>query len=193
MGKGGKSKVDTADAIEARRIAVEEFNDRMRFGAPAEQFYMQQVDRIRTPAQYERAAGLASAAMNPELEAARTQLDTGLMQRGIAPTSGAFSPAISKGLARSRALGTAESQDAQTTRYFAGQQNIAGIGRGQAGQGMQGLGQLAEVSGRRAATEAKSAYETASAQRGLAGTLTGVGAGLYANYQFPQKTGGGFG
>ena len=75
MGKGGSKKVDTADAIEARRIAIEEFNDRMRFGAPAEQFYMQQVDRMRTPGQYQRAAGLASAAMQPELEAARTQLD----------------------------------------------------------------------------------------------------------------------
>jgi hypothetical protein len=194
MGKGGGKKVDTADSIEARRIAIEEFNDRMRFGAPAEQFYMGQVDRMRTPGQYQRAAGLASAAMQPELEAARTQLDMQNIGRGVAPSSGAFSPAITAGLARSRALGLAESQDAQTSRYFGGASNIVGIGRGQAGQGLQGLGQLAEVSGRRATTEARSAYDTASAQRGLAGTLAGVGAGMYANYKFPQQqTGGGFG
>ena len=193
MSFGGSGKADTADSIEARRIAIEEFNDRMRFGAPAEKFYMGEVDRMRTPGQYQRAAGVTSAAMQPELEAARTQFDAQNISRGIAPGAGAFSPAITAGFARSRALGLAESQDAQTSRYFGGAANIVGIGRGVAGQGVQGFGQLAEVSGRRAATEAKSAFETASAQRGLAGTLTGVGAGLYANYKFPQKTGGGFG
>lgn len=195
MSKGGKKPADTADAVEAKRIAIEEWNDRMRFGAPAEQFFMEQVDRMRTPAEYQRAAGLAGAAMQPEIEAARAKGTEEAISRGLAPGSGGFgSPALAKGLARSKALGLAESQDAQTTRYFAGQQTVTGIGRGQAGQGLQGLGQLAEVSGRRAATEARSAYESSAAMRNLAGTVSGVGAGFYANYTNPKSgSTGGFG
>ena len=194
MSKGGKGKVDTADAIEAKRIAIEEWNDRMQFGAPAEKFFMEQVDRMRTPAEYQRAAGLAGAAMQPELEAARAKAQEEAISRGVAPGSGGFgSPALTKGLARSKALGLAESQDAQTTRYFAGQQTVTGIGRGQAGQGLQGLGQLAEVSGRRAASEAASAYESSAAMRNLAGTISGAGAGFYANYKWPGPTPSGYG
>lgn len=194
MSKGGSRKVDTADAIEAKRIAIEEWNDRMQFGAPAEQFFMEQVDRMRTPGEYQRAAGLAGAAMQPELEAARAKAREDVISRGVAPGSGAFeSPALTKGLARSKALGLAESQDAQTTRYFAGQQTVTGIGRGQAGQGLQGLGQLAEISGRRAASEAASAYESSAAMRNLAGTVSGAGAGFYANYKWPGPTPSGYG
>jgi len=195
MGKGGKGKIDTADAIEAKRIAIEEWNDRMQFGAPAEKFFMEQVDRMRTPAEYQRAAGLASSAIQPEIEAARAKAEQESISRGMAPGSGAFgSPALTKGLARSKALGLAESQDAQTTRYFAGQQTVTGIGRGQAGQGLQGLGQLADISGRRAAAEARSAYESSAAMRNLAGTVSGVGAGFYANYAYPKSNpSGGFG
>lgn len=194
MSKGGSRKVDTADAIEAKRIAIQEWNDRMQFGAPAEQFFMEQVDRMRTPGEYQRAAGLAGAAMQPELEAARAKAREDVISRGVAPGSGAFeSPALTKGLARSKALGLAESQDAQTTRYFAGQQTVTGIGRGQAGQGLQGLGQLAEVSGRRAASEAASAYESSAAMRNLAGTISGAGAGFYANYKWPSTPPSGYG
>lgn len=191
---GSKGKVDTADSIEARRIAIEEFNDRMRFGAPAEKLFMEQVDRMRTPGQYERAAGLASSAMQPELAAAQQQRMTDVIQRGIAPTSGAFtSPALEKGLARSRALGTAESQDTQTNRYFTGQQNVVGIGRGVATTAIKGFGDLADISGRRAVGEAQAAYEKSAATGNLAGGLAGVGAGLYANYNLPSLSGRGVG
>lgn len=191
---GGKGKVDTADSIESRRIMAEEFNDRMRLGAPAEKLFMEQVDRMRTPGQYERAAGLTATTMQPEFAAAQRQQTSDVIQRGIAPTSGAFSsPALVKGLSRSRALGTAESQDAQTTRYFTGQQNVVGIGRGVATTAMKGLGDLADISGRRAVSESQAAYEKSSAMGGLAGGLAGVGAGLYANYNLPSLSGRGVG
>lgn len=194
MGKGGKGKVDTADDIEQKRIATEEWNDRMGMGAPAEKFFMEQADRMRTPAEYQRAAGLAGSAIQPEIEAARAKTEQEAIGRGIAPGSGAFgSPALTKGLARSKALGLAESQDAQTTRYFAGQQTVTGIGRGQGGQGLEGLGQLADISGRRAATEARSAYESSAAMRNLAGTVSGAGAGFYANYKWPAPQPQGYG
>lgn len=184
MSSGGGSTTikDTASQKALASIAAQRYNLYQQYYVPLENQYIADVYSMMTPESFKNVEGYITAMQQPQMQAARVGLDQQAFQRGIDPQSGQYqarAEQLSRGQARGMGLGTAEGLSGQVDRYYQGMQNIIAMGQGQAGQAMAGLGDVANLAQRRAASEAAAAFQRGQAGQSIIGTGLGFGAGLY--------------
>lgn len=186
MAKGGGGKVkDTADQKERASIGLAQearWEDKFK---PLED---ELIANVRNPEPERRMAlGDAASATTQQFGALKPKVEAGLTNSGAGLGSGRFNLAVSgMGIdeGTSRGAGAVNTNNAIDDNYYAGLNSLAQMGRGQQADAINGLSDLASMSGRQAANDAALAAGNRAAWQGAAGTAAGIGGyGLskYAN------------
>ena len=108
-----------------------------------------------------------------------------MVSGGLNPTSGAFKSNLSK-LDRAKSTTKADNmnqaQVGQQNRYVSGISNIVRMGQGQETEAVQGYGDLATNSARKASNDAGIALNNRRDNQQLAGAVVGAGTRYGLNY-----------
>lgn len=155
---------------------------------PVENQYMEQINAMNKPDQYELAGGMAQAEAMRQYQPMIDRGKANLMQAGAAPNSGAFTSNMA-GLRMSGATGASQAQmlaqAGQQDRYRAGLESVMGIGNGQSTLAQNSMTSLAQQSVDAAKQQAANNWAERSATvRGLGqvgGMLTNVGLNAVMN------------
>lgn len=151
----------------------EDYQDRF---IPIEHAFMDRVDDIRDerPLAVGRGAATATQAYDDAYDTVNNQN----MQRGAAPSSGAFMAGLdSVGMKEADTKGRMMvGADRETEeRYYAGKQQVVNLGRGQSTQASLGMRRSAGLDAATARSDARAASTVTNAKWGATGTLAGVG------------------
>jgi len=190
-GGGGSTEIkDTASQKKLAEIAARRFNLYQQYYVPLENQFIADVYNMMDPSAFQSVEGYVTAAQQPQMQAARVNLERGAFAQGMDPTSGQYQARagqMQQAQARGMGLGTAEALSGQVDRYYQGMQNIIAMGQGQAGQAMAGLSEVGELGQKRAIAEAQKSFQRSQAGQTIIGQGLGFGAGLYMS----GKSGGG--
>lgn len=125
-----------------------------------------------------QAAGVAVADNAIRFGEAGIGVEAALASSGGSPGSSKFkvgTAGMSDDQATSRGLGMAGADAQIDDAYLQGLTQIAAMGQGQAGRAIQGMGDVAAISGRQAATDAEISAQRRAGKYALAGQLAGAG------------------
>jgi len=184
MAKGGDNDVrETADEKERARIAglqEERYTDKF---LPLERDLIADIKDSRPERQ--QALGTAAMENTRAFSAAKPKVEGSLTNAGVGLGSGRFNLAVTglgedEGVARG--LSMVSAKDAVEDQRTAGLQSMAELGRGQQADAIQGLGEVANMSRRQAASDATISVQNRAAWGEAAGGLAAVAAG-----QFKEK------
>lgn len=181
MGGGGDNKIEeTEEQRELQRIAMEQWNDYQINMIPLENEYIKDVFNLRSPAMMEKARAFTMSSMSPEFQQADADAMAVLNERGFDPSSQGYidkSKSLSEAQARGIGGGLARTNMEQQDRAYQGLENVMKMGSGQEGQALQGLSQVADLSGQYARERATKGFNTATGRRELVGSIAGMGVG----------------
>lgn len=136
-----------------------------------------------------QAQGMAANETEAKFSKARTGLETRLASTG-GLNSGRAKAAItglSEDQATSTGLGRTQADQQIDDAYTAGLGTVMQLGQGQKGTAIQSMGNIADMSGRRAANDASNALEDRMGNAQLIGNTIGAGFGLIGA---PKPSGG---
>ena len=179
MGGGGDNKIEETEEQKAlAEVSQKQWQDYLENYRPLENAYMDDVDRMNTSQQYNQVAGLAAVPVESEFSTAVADTSRAMVGAGINPNSGAFKSQMSK-LDRSKSSAKADSisqaQLGQQNRYVGGIQNIVRMGQGQSTQSVQGLSDVASMSGQKAYNDARISISNSQDNAQLGGAVIGAG------------------
>ena len=186
MGGGGDNKIEeTAEQREQADVAMMQWKDYLNKYRPFEDAFMEDVDRMNTGQQYNQVAGLAAVPVESQFSTAVRDTSRAMVSGGLNPTSGAFKSNLSK-LDRAKSTTKADNmnqaQVGQQNRYVSGISNIVRMGQGQETEAVQGFGDLASMSSRKAYNDANNALNNRRDNQQLAGAVVGAGTRYGLNY-----------
>lgn len=186
MGGGGDNKIEETPEQRAQAdVAMMQWKDYLSKYRPFEDAFMEDVDRMNTGQQYNQVAGLAAIPVESQFSAAVRDTSSAMVSRGINPTSGAFKSNLSK-LDRAKSTTKADNmnqaQVGQQNRYVGGISNIVRMGQGQETEAVQGYGDLATNSARKAGNDANNALNNRRDNQQIAGAVVGAGTRYGLNY-----------
>lgn len=186
MGGGGDNKIEETPEQRAQaEVAMMQWKDYLSKYRPFEDAFMEDVDRMNTGQQYNQAAGLAAVPVESEFSTAVRDTSRAMVSGGLNPTSGAFKSNLSK-LDRAKSTTKADNmnqaQVGQQNRYVSGISNIVRMGQGQETEAVQGYGDLATNSARKASNDAGIALNNRRDNQQLAGAVVGAGTRYGLNY-----------
>ena len=194
-GGGGPAQIkDTVAQKKLAELAAKRFNLYQKYFVPIENQYISDVFSLGDDSAFESVDSFINALQQPEYQATRKGIEAEAFARGMDPTSGQYTGAISNlstSSARSGALGAAEAMSGQVDRKYQGIQNVVQMGQGQSGQAIAGLGDVATLALERAKSEGKTAAADYLGRQQLIGTAAGTGVGLFMQGGgFTQTSGG---
>tara|TARA_Y100001963_G_scaffold160239_1_gene269428 strand:- start:15322 stop:15903 length:582 start_codon:yes stop_codon:yes gene_type:complete len=186
MGGGGDNKIEeTAEQRAQADVAMMQWKDYLNKYRPFEDAFMEDVDRMNTGQQYNQVAGLAAVPVESQFSTAVRDTSRAMVSGGLNPTSGAFRSNLSK-LDRAKSTTKADNmnqaQVGQQNRYVSGISNIVRMGQGQETEAVQGYGDLATNSARKAGNDANIALNNRRDNQQLAGAVVGAGTRYGLNY-----------
>jgi len=186
MGGGGDNKIEETPEQRAQAdVAMMQWKDYLSKYRPFEDAFMEDVDRMNTGQQYNQAAGLAAVPVESEFSTAVRDTSRAMVGGGLNPNSGAFKSNLSK-LDRAKSTTKADNmnqaQVGQQNRYVSGISNIVRMGQGQETEAVQGYGDLATNSARKASNDAGIALNNRRDNQQLAGAVVGAGTRYGLNY-----------
>jgi hypothetical protein len=186
MGGGGDNKIEETPEQRAQaEVAMMQWKDYLNKYRPFEDAFMEDVDRMNTGQQYNQAAGLAAVPVESEFSTAVRDTSRAMVGGGLNPNSGAFKSNLSK-LDRAKSTTKADNmnqaQVGQQNRYVSGISNIVRMGQGQETEAVQGFGDLASMSSRKAYNDANNALNNRRDNQQLAGAVVGAGTRYGLNY-----------
>lgn len=186
MGGGGDNKIEeTAEQRAQADVAMMQWKDYLNKYRPFEDAFMEDVDRMNTGQQYNQVAGLAAVPVESQFSTAVRDTSRAMVNGGLNPTSGAFKSNLSK-LDRAKSTTKADNmnqaQVGQQNRYVSGISNIVRMGQGQETEAVQGYGDLATNSARKASNDAGIALNNRRDNQQLAGAVVGAGTRYGLNY-----------
>lgn len=186
MGGGGDNKIEETPEQRAQaEVAMMQWKDYLNKYRPFEDAFMEDVDRMNTGQQYNQAAGLAAVPVESEFSTAVRDTSSAMVGGGLNPNSGAFKSNLSK-LDRAKSTTKADNmnqaQVGQQNRYVSGISNIVRMGQGQETEAVQGFGDLASMSSRKAYNDANNALNNRRDNQQLAGAVVGAGTRYGLNY-----------
>lgn len=177
-------------------LAAKRFADYRQRWLPLQRQLMSDVQEMGRADSTERveAAGKAAADTSIRFGEAKGKLESSMTSGGAGPGSGKFKMAqagLATDEATSKGLGMAAADSAIDDAYLQGLASIAAMGRGQSGQAVQGMGNVASMSGRQAAQDAEMALQGRMGRAQMYGQLAGAGlsAALAPGAQAPGFTG----
>jgi hypothetical protein len=180
-GSGSTTIKDTASQKALASIAARRFNLYQQYYVPLENQYISDVYSMMDQSAFDTVSGFVNAATQPQFQAAAKNMQSMAFQRGMDPMSGQFQ-ARSEEMARTQARGQsdalAQGLSSQVDRYYQGMQNIIAMGQGQAGDAIQGLGDIGKQAQGIAAARARSALAGDLSRSQTIGTAIGTGIGL---------------
>ena len=179
MGGGGDNKIEETPEQRAQAdVEMMQWKDYLSKYRPFEDAFMEDVDRMNTGQQYNQAAGLAAVPVESEFSTAVRDTSRAMVVGGLNPNSGAFKSNLSK-LDRAKSTTKADNmnqaQVGQQNRYVGGISNIVRMGQGQETEAVQGYGDLASNSGRKANNDAGIALNNRRDNQQIAGAVVGAG------------------
>ncbi len=186
MGGGGDNKIEETPEQRAQAdVAMMQWKDYLSKYRPFEDAFMEDVDRMNTGQQYNQVAGLAAVPVESQFSTAVRDTSRAMVSGGLNPTSGAFKSNLSK-LDRAKSTTKADNmnqaQVGQQNRYVSGISNIVRMGQGQETEAVQGYGDLATNSARKAGNDANIALNNRRDNQQLAGAVVGAGTRYGLNY-----------
>lgn len=186
MGGGGDNKIEeTAEQRAQADVAMMQWKDYLNKYRPFEDAFMEDVDRMNTGQQYNQVAGLAAVPVESQFSTAVRDTSRAMVGGGLNPNSGAFKSNLSK-LDRAKSTTKADNmnqaQVGQQNRYVSGISNIVRMGQGQETEAVQGYGDLATNSARKAGNDANIALNNRRDNQQLAGAVVGAGTRYGLNY-----------
>jgi hypothetical protein len=186
MGGGGDNKIEETPEQRAQAdVAMMQWKDYLNKYRPFEDAFMEDVDRMNTAQQYNQVAGLAAVPVESQFSTAVRDTSRAMVSGGLNPTSGAFKSNLSK-LDRAKSTTKADNmnqaQVGQQNRYVSGISNIVRMGQGQETEAVQGYGDLATNSARKAGNDANIALNNRRDNQQLAGAVVGAGTRYGLNY-----------
>ena len=186
MGGGGDNKIEETPEQRAQAdVAMMQWKDYLNKYRPFEDAFMEDVDRMNTGQQYNQVAGLAAVPVESQFSTAVRDTSRAMVSGGLNPTSGAFKSNLSK-LDRAKSTTKADNmnqaQVGQQNRYVSGISNIVRMGQGQETEAVQGYGDLATNSARKAGNNANIALNNRRDNQQLAGAVVGAGTRYGLNY-----------
>jgi len=186
MGGGGDNKIEETPEQRAQAdVAMMQWKDYLNKYRPFEDAFMEDVDRMNTGQQYNQVAGLAAVPVESQFSNAVRDTSRAMVSGGLNPTSGAFRSNLSK-LDRAKSTTKADNmnqaQVGQQNRYVSGISNIVRMGQGQETEAVQGYGDLATNSARKAGNDANIALNNRRDNQQLAGAVVGAGTRYGLNY-----------
>lgn len=180
-GGGGSTQIkDSASTKKLANIAARRFNLYQQYYVPLENQFIGEVLNLTSVGKFADVAGVVSASLNPEFQNARNMVSNRLINQGVDPSSGKFRANMSnltnvQGSSIGR--GSAAGQSAQLDRFYQGLENVVALGQGQAGSAMSGLGDVANLAGNVARSEARAGLTEFMAGQEALGTAIGSGVG----------------
>lgn len=186
MGGGSDNKIEETPEQRAQAdVAMMQWKDYLNKYRPFEDAFMEDVDRMNTGQQYNQAAGIAAVPVESQFSTAVRDTSRAMVSGGLNPTSGAFKSNLSK-LDRAKSTTKADNmnqaQVGQQNRYVSGISNIVRMGQGQETEAVQGYGDLATNSARKAGNDANIALNNRRDNQQLAGAVVGAGTRYGLNY-----------
>ncbi len=186
MGGGGDNKIEETPEQRAQAdVAMMQWKDYLNKYRPFEDAFMEDVDRMNTGQQYNQVAGLAAVPVESQFSTAVRDTSRAMVSGGLNPTSSAFKSNLSK-LDRAKSTTKADNmnqaQVGQQNRYVSGISNIVRMGQGQETEAVQGYGDLATNSARKAGNDANIALNNRRDNQQLAGAVVGAGTRYGLNY-----------
>lgn len=186
MGGGGDNKIEETPEQRAQAdVAMMQWKDYLNKYRPFEDAFMEDVDRMNTGQQYNQVAGLAAVPVESQFSTAVRDTSRAMVGGGLNPNSGAFKSNLSK-LDRAKSTTKADNmnqaQVGQQSRYVSGISNIVRMGQGQETEAVQGFGDLATNSARKASNDAGIAINNRRDNQQLAGAVVGAGTRYGLNY-----------
>ena len=186
MGGGGDNKIEETPEQRAQAdVAMMQWKDYLNKYRPFEDAFMEDVDRMNTGQQYNQVAGLAAVPVESQFSTAVRDTSRAMVSGGLNPNSGAFKSNLSK-LDRAKSTTKADNmnqaQVGQQNRYVSGISNIVRMGQGQETEAVQGYGDLATNSARKAYNDANNALNNRRDNQQLAGAVVGAGTRYGLNY-----------
>lgn len=178
MGKGGSNEIKETEAQKAAAdVASEQWslykNDLQQY----EDLFMDKVEDLNSEREYDKLAGTAALGTAQSFGEARSGLADSLAAGGVDPTSGKYQSAMSN-LEADQALSqtdtTNRAQSSQQDRYVAGLKDVVSIGAGQKAEALAGMGDAANTSLRKAASDAQTSFQSKQATAGLVGAVGGA-------------------
>lgn len=184
MSKGSSGPEETAAEKALAEVMASRFQRFQSVYAPIENEFMRDTFMLRSPGEYNEAAGQAGAAVEQSFAPAEQEFAREQMSAGVDPSSGRFvegSRALRR--AKTRALGTAmsDAQIGQTDRFYGGLQDIVAIGQGQSAQAGRGMGDVAARANEYASRSAQDALSRSLGVQEVVGAATGAGFGVGMN------------
>ena len=186
MGGGGDNKIEETPEQRAQAdVAMMQWKDYLNKYRPFEDAFMEDVDRMNTGQQYNQVAGLAAVPVESQFSTAVRDTSRAMVSGGLNPNSGSFKSNLSK-LDRAKSTTKADNmnqaQVGQQNRYVSGISNIVRMGQGQETEAVQGYGDLATNSARKAGNDANIALNNRRDNQQLAGAVVGAGTRYGLNY-----------
>lgn len=180
MGKGGSNEIKETEAQKAAAdVATEQWNIYKSDLQQYEDIFMGKVDDLNNEREYDKLAGTAALGTAQSFGEARSGLADSLAAGGVDPTSGKYQSAMSN-LETDQALSQTDTanraQSSQQDRYVAGLKDVVSIGAGQKAEVLAGMGDVANSSLRKAASDAQTSFQSKQATAGLVGSVAGAGA-----------------
>lgn len=131
-------------------------------------------------AERKRGAGMAATDTDMAFDKAQAGLErTTAQRRDFGSSSHKLAVAgLDEDRATSKALGIAGVDEQIDDAYVQGLSQIMAIGQGQRANAVEGMGQVAAMSGRQAAYDAQASLENRMGNAELAGQVVGMGAGM---------------
>ncbi|MDI3431716.1 hypothetical protein QLG02_15365 [Aeromonas sp. V90_14] len=179
MGKGGSNEIKETEAQKAAAdVATEQWNIYKSDLQQYEDVFMDKVDDLNSEREYDKLAGTAALGTAQSFGEARSGLADSLAAGGVDPTSGKYQSAMSN-LETDQALSqtdtTNRAQSSQQDRHVAGLKDVVSIGAGQKAEALAGMGDVANTSLRKAASDAQTSFQSKQATAGLVGAVAGAG------------------
>lgn len=178
MGKGGSNEIKETEAQKAAAdVATEQWNIYKSDLQQYEDDFMDKVEDLNSEREYDKLAGTAALGTAQSFGEARSGLADSLAAGGVDPTSGKYQSAMSN-LETDQALShtdtTNRAQSSQQDRYVAGLKDVVSIGAGQKAEALAGMGDVANTSLRKAASDAQLSFQDKQATAGLVGAVGGA-------------------
>lgn len=179
MGGGGDGKIEETDQQKAfADVTRKKWEQYQKDYKPAENRFMDDVNRRNSDTAYQQAANLASVPVESSFSGQINQAAKQMTSSRVNPNSGLFKEELNK-IDRKKESAKSDFQNqaqvSQQDRYTGGLQNIVAMGQGQATQATQGLGDLAGMANQRAANDAQNESQNRQGNRQIAGAVVGAG------------------
>ncbi|WP_070988488.1 hypothetical protein [Halofilum ochraceum] len=190
-GGGGSSYEETPEQRELAKIGVERMRHYEDVIKPVENEFINLADSMGE-GEAEMAAGMATADTAAQMQGQADQVEAAQAQSGAKPGSGRFAAGVSGAQdagARAGALSEVSAREGSEDRSLSAMNDVVNIGLGKAGEGQQGLSQVAGRAAAENIADTRAEYQE-SANMGNA--LASAGGLAYSQMDFgggtPSKT-----